>query len=400
MLTTILYFLPSIVSGLWCVIFLTKLKNKRQTLFTVMLAAFTFYYATNAIYITPNTDYDALVLMDAIDIPLTLAILALIIMYFHFFHSKPKFSGIQITLFIPTIMVGTIVNLLYYIIGFDNAANLVEIIDKGMPVPTEYKTEIYRVYAFFSEPFVNFCAILFFVFIAFEFMTIAKKKGYHFGDILRFFLKKGSLPPEFAIATLIMMVIVLSLPMTLFGRRFFLDHVNIGIINCFLYAVLQHFISYIEYYSDSQPALTLYSLSHLQVTPPSLHDAESTNSDETVVKVASPRMMKVSEQFHALMEEKHIYKNEDVSLSTIAEEIGISRASLSSLIINTYGMPFRELLNRYRIEHAKKFMLANPTATQETVAFESGFKNAQYLNRKFKEIVGQTPAMWMANRGV
>lgn len=39
MFTTTLYFLPSIVSGLWFCIFLTKIKNTRQSLYTVLLEA-------------------------------------------------------------------------------------------------------------------------------------------------------------------------------------------------------------------------------------------------------------------------------------------------------------------------------------------------------------------------
>lgn len=80
----------------------------------------------------------------------------------------------------------------------------------------------------------------------------------------------------------------------------------------------------------------------------------------------------------------------------VAELLGMSWFSFSSLVMNTYGIPFRELLNGYRIEHAKRYMRDNPSATQEIVASESGFKNAQYLNHKFKEMVGETPAMWLA----
>lgn len=399
MFATILYFLPSIVSGLWCVIFLTKMKNLRQTLFTVLLAAFTFYFATNAIYIIPATNYDALVKMDAIDIPLVLMILATIIIYFHFLRTKPRFSGVQITLFVPAIIVGTIANLLYYIIGFDNAATLIELADKGMPIPPEYKTEIYRVYNFFSEPFVNFCAVIFFIFIGVEYILVAQKKGYHFGDITRFFFRGKTLPLEFAIATLFMFMILLSQPMTLFGRRFYLDHATTGIIICFMFAIVQHFICYIEYYSDSLSELTLYRLFHLQiapVTPVASDDVAQDAPDAHEVKVISSRMTKVAERFRQMMEEDRIYRDENISLGTIAEEIGVSRASLSTLIVNTYGMSFRELLTKYRIEHAQRFMLANPTATQEVVARECGYKNAQYLNSRFKELTGSTPAMWMA----
>lgn len=398
MFTTILYFLPSVVSGLWCVTFLTKMKNMRQTLFTVLLASFTFYFAANAIYIAPATDYDTLVMVDAVDIPLVLAMLAVICIYFSFLYAKPKFKGVQIAFFIPSIIVGTIANLLYYIVGFDHAAALVELLDKGAPLPAEFQTEIYRMYRFFSEPFVNFCAIIFFVWIGVEYVLVARKRGYRFGDISRFFCKGGRLAPEFAIATLIVSVILLQLPMTVYGRRFFLTHVNMGIITCFLFAIIQHFISYIEYYSDNKSELTLYSMLHLQVAPPppvAADDAEEAPG-ALEVRTVSPRMVKVAERFHTMMEEEQIYKDENVSLTSIAEELGVSRASLSSLIANTYGKPFRELLTSYRIHFAQQYMLAHPTATQEVVAHECGYKNAQYLNSKFKEVTGNTPAMWLA----
>lgn len=397
MFTTILYFLPSIVSGLWFFIFLTKMRNKRQTLFTSLLAAFAFYFAANAIFIAPATEYDALVVVDAIDIPLVLAILAIIGIYFYFFHTKPKFSGVQIVFFIPAIVVGTIANLLYYIIGFDNAATYVEILDKGTPIPPQFQTEIYRMYRFFSEPFVNFCALIFNVCIGIEYVLVAKKTGYRFGDICRFFFKKGSLAPEFAIATLIITIMLLQMPMTLFGRHFFLEHVNIGIVWCFFFAIIMHFISYIEYYSDSKSVLTFYTMTHMQIAaPPTVTDEPEEEPAAPEVKTVSPRMVKAAERFHTMMEEEHIYIDENVSLASIAEEIGVSRASLSTLITNTYGMSFRELLTSYRIRHAQQYMLANPTATQEVVAHECGYKNAQYLNSKFKEVTGCTPAMWMA----
>lgn len=396
MFTTTLYFLPCIVSVLWCAIFLTKLRNTRQNLFTILLGEMSFYFASNAIYIIPATNYDVLVKMDAINIPLILTLLATITIYFHFFYAKPKFSGVQITLFVPAIIVGTIANLLYYIVGFDNAATLVEMMDKDQPIPAEYKTEIYRMYDFFSEPFVNFCALIFFLFISMEYILVAKKKNYRFGDISRFLFKGKTLPHEIAIATLMMILMLHSTPLVLFGRRFYLEHVNIGVIVSFSFAIVQHFICYIEYYSDSLSELTLYRLFHLQIATPTPVANDDTEPDTPKVKVASSRMTKVAEQFHQMMNDQRIYKDENISLATIAEEIGVSRASLSTLITNTYGMSFRELLTKYRIQHAQQYMIDNPTATQEVVAHECGYKNAQYLNSRFKEVTGCTPAMWMA----
>ena len=76
--------------------------------------------------------------------------------------------------------------------------------------------------------------------------------------------------------------------------------------------------------------------------------------------------------------------------------MGVGRTTLSQMINQKYGVPFRDLLNRYRIEAVKAYLMSDPTATQETLAYECGFKYASALNRKFKEAEGETPFSWIA----
>ena len=78
--------------------------------------------------------------------------------------------------------------------------------------------------------------------------------------------------------------------------------------------------------------------------------------------------------------------------------MGISRTTLTSVLIKHYDIPLRDIVNNYRIEEAKTYMETNPQATQEIVAQRCGFKNAQYFNFQFKKIAGSTPAIWLASR--
>lgn len=402
MLTLVPYLLPCLVSLLWLLSFIFKVKNQRQILFMFILVMYVFYYATFAAYISPMTDYHAMVVMDAINIPVILTLLALIVLYMYFNDKKTaKFEGFQLILFVPAIVLGTIVNLLYYILGFDNTAKLIELVDNGLPVPAEYSTELYRMYNFFTEPMVNVCSGIFILGIFFWGFKIIHKGNYRHGDLLRFIFKGKAGAPQKILAALMILTFILLIPMIILGRRFVFLHGSVGVSMSICIAVVLHCLCHVEFYASHMKQVTLYELSHIKLGQAgSDEDSVSASGDSPVNvetnKGVSSRQAEVAQKLRDLLEKDRIYVDETITSTMIAEMLGISRSSFSSLVMSTYGVPFRELLNNYRIEHAKRYMRENPSATQEVVANESGFKNAQYLNHKFKEIVGETPAMWLA----
>lgn len=402
-MTSVLYLLPCLVSLLWLLSFIFKVKTQRQTLFMAILVMYVFYYATYAVYISPTTDYHAMVVMDAINIPVILTLLALIVLYMYFNDRKSaKYEGTQLVLLVPAIVLGTIANMLYYILGFDNTARLIEMVDKGFPVPAEYTTDIYRMYNFFTEPMVDVCSGIFILGIFIWAVRIIRKGGFHHGDALRFLFKGKAVAPQKILAVLILLTFVLLMPMILLGRRFIFQHQTMGAFMSICIALVIHELSHVEFYASHMKQVTLFELSHIKLGQAGyeegLPDAGETayDSGNKTKKELPSRQAEAARKLNDLMEKDRIYTDENLTSIVVAEMLGISRSSFSSLVMNTYGTPFRELLNNYRIEHAKRFMRENPSATQEVIANESGFKNAQYLNHKFKEIVGETPAMWLA----
>lgn len=403
MLISVLYLLPCLVSLLWLLSFIFRIKTQRQTLFMLILVMYVFYYATYAAYISPMTDYHAMVVMDAFNIPVILTLLALIVLYMYFNDRKTaKFEGVQLVLLVPAIILGTIVNMLYYILGFDNTAKLIELADKGLPVPAEYTTDLYRMYNFFTEPFVNVCSCIFIVGIFFWGIRIIRKGHYHAGDMMRFIFKGKAVAPQKILAALMMSTFILLIPMLLMGRRYIFLHEAIGVFMSICIAVVIHCMSHVEFYASHMKQVTLYELSHIKLgqTSDDGDAAASGGEDSNIMaetkKELTTRQSEAAQKLKELLEKNRIYVDENLTSTMVADMLGISRSSFSALVMSTYGIPFRELLNSYRIEHAKRYMRENPSATQEVIASESGFKNAQYLNHKFKEMVGETPAMWLA----
>lgn len=399
MLLTTIYFLPCVISFLWCFSFLLKVKNDRQRLYGWLLTAYVFYYATYAFYISPITDYKAMAVMDAINMPLILAIPAMLVVYLSMHWKGTKLNPLQLLLLSPALIIGTVSTLFYLLMGFDKSALFTELMDKGEPLPAEFNTNVYRVYSFFDYQVVSAVCIVFFLIIAYEVVGIYHKDKYAMGNSVRFFFKGAKTTPARAIAFLISIKLICLMPLVVMGRAFMMQNPMIGILSTLMISVIEHFIAHIEYYSDNQKEISFYYLTHLKLGESATSDKEpeeqpAKEEPEPVTSHTSARIRRIQAELQRLLEEEKIYKDENITLNHLAERFGIGRTTLSQIISSQYGMPFRDLLNSYRIEAAKKYMMENPTATQEVIAYECGFKNASYLNSKFKDMVGETPLMW------
>lgn len=89
-----------------------------------------------------------------------------------------------------------------------------------------------------------------------------------------------------------------------------------------------------------------------------------------------------------------LYKNMDLSLQDLAEELGIPRNHLS-YVINEYAKTnFYDLVNTYRVEEAKRLLINTSKETLNIldIAFESGFNSKSTFNYVFKKYTGKTPS--------
>ena len=85
------------------------------------------------------------------------------------------------------------------------------------------------------------------------------------------------------------------------------------------------------------------------------------------------------------------YSDSDLSLSVVAEKIGISSSYLSEQFNEVGGEKFSSYLAEYRIDIAKQLLMSTELTIKE-IGERCGFNSPQNFNRVFRKITGITPA--------
>ena len=97
------------------------------------------------------------------------------------------------------------------------------------------------------------------------------------------------------------------------------------------------------------------------------------------------------------LQEAKPYLDNQLSLKTLAEAVGMHSNQLSWLINEKKGGNFNQFINTYRIEQFKQ-LAQNPANAHLSIlglAYESGFNSKTVFNTYFKKAVGMTPKEWM-----
>jgi AraC-like DNA-binding protein len=93
------------------------------------------------------------------------------------------------------------------------------------------------------------------------------------------------------------------------------------------------------------------------------------------------------------MAEKKPYLDENLSLTTLAQQLELTTNQLSQVINQKAGTNFFNFVNGYRVEAVKE-KLKDPAFAHYSIlaiAYECGFQSKSSFNKVFKEMVGQTP---------
>ena len=96
------------------------------------------------------------------------------------------------------------------------------------------------------------------------------------------------------------------------------------------------------------------------------------------------------EKLGRLMSDGKAYQNEDLSLNSLAAEVGLTAHQLSELINSHLGMGFSRYVRERRVEAAKALLPAS-SQTILSVSLDTGFRSQSAFYAAFKEITGQSP---------
>lgn len=125
--------------------------------------------------------------------------------------------------------------------------------------------------------------------------------------------------------------------------------------------------------------------------------AQATKQDLDKKKpISDEKLSELKMQVQELIEVRKLFMTSDLNLVGLAHHLNISSHLLSYVINKGFNENFYQLINRYRIEEAKKLMV-DPKMDHLSllgIAFEVGFSSKTVFNTTFKKITSQTPSAY------
>ncbi len=101
-------------------------------------------------------------------------------------------------------------------------------------------------------------------------------------------------------------------------------------------------------------------------------------------------------KLEVLMKNNKVYRNEKISLRSLAKKIGISSHLLSRILNEKLKCGFSTYINSYRVEEAKE-ILSTPNGVKKTIitiGHDVGFNSMTAFHKIFKKYTGKTPKQY------
>ncbi len=99
----------------------------------------------------------------------------------------------------------------------------------------------------------------------------------------------------------------------------------------------------------------------------------------------------------SLLEKDKIFRQKDLTESKLSKMLGTNNSYLSSIINKRFRLSFKTLVNKYRIDEARKLLVSKEYTCYsiEGVANEVGFHSRSAFYRIFKQNTGMTPMTYI-----
>ena len=99
----------------------------------------------------------------------------------------------------------------------------------------------------------------------------------------------------------------------------------------------------------------------------------------------------------SLFEREQIFKNSDLSLDSLSEQLGISRSYLSTIINTVTQSNFYHFVNKYRVDYLISLFEKGEHEhyTILSLAYEVGFNSKSTFQSSFKKITNHTPTSYI-----
>ena len=88
------------------------------------------------------------------------------------------------------------------------------------------------------------------------------------------------------------------------------------------------------------------------------------------------------------------YLKESITITQVAEEMGLNARLLSNYINNVKGRNFNSWINYLKVQETKVVLLADRTLPLSDIAYRMGFADLASMSRIFKQMEGMPPSVY------
>ncbi len=99
-----------------------------------------------------------------------------------------------------------------------------------------------------------------------------------------------------------------------------------------------------------------------------------------------------------LMNEEKLYRDMDLRMKEVAARLLITPHQFSQLLNEGIKTDFRNYINRFRVDEAKRLLVENPSRSIISICFEVGFNSKTSFNITFKKMTGASPKEYREKR--
>ena len=135
-----------------------------------------------------------------------------------------------------------------------------------------------------------------------------------------------------------------------------------------------------------------------QAAEPSTAALAPPRAPGTVEATASEGDTAIARRIEALMRERHLYRDPDLTLERLARRAGIPARQISMALNRVHGRNVSQVVNGFRVEEARH-RLVSTDAPITTVMLESGFGTKSNFNREFLRVTGMSPSDYRRSGG-
>ena len=150
-------------------------------------------------------------------------------------------------------------------------------------------------------------------------------------------------------------------------------------------------------------SLSVFALGYKGIMQKELFQKNETSPPTTSIAQNAESVVKPDQELLnrllLFMDDKKPYLDPELTLSSLAKDLMVSRSQLSQLINEGTGDNFYDFINKYRVEEVKRLMVDPQVKNYNLLglAIEAGFKSKSTFNLIFKRFTGLTPTEYRKN---